>query len=108
MRQVSCPLRSRANTGEPFESHRCGEMRKMPETNGQNPLTGNRSRIMRWRQQFKLAILVVGCTAITITVFLGSHVRALSNDSALAPASTGYELTEAQEQGRDFSKFSHT
>jgi c(7)-type cytochrome triheme protein len=83
-------------------------MRKMPETTDQNLLAGCRSRVMRWQQRFKLFILVVGCIAITLTVFFGSHIPALSNDSAKATPRAGYALTEAQEQGRDFSKFSHS
>src|SRR5215213_8944068 len=83
-------------------------MRKMPETTEQNLLAVDGPRVARWQQRFKLVILVVVCIAITMTVFLGAHVPALSNDSTRASPSAGYEPVETQEQGRDFSKFSHT
>src|ERR1043165_8579417 len=111
MRQVPRQIRSRASAGEPSESHRRGadKMREMLEARrevlgcglGPGPAADQQQRL-------KLFVLLFGCVAISLIVLLGSHVSALSRDPAVAQASAMYGLIEAQEQGRDFSKFSHT
>jgi c(7)-type cytochrome triheme protein len=60
------------------------------------------------RRRVKLAVLLAGCIAFILTVFLNSRVAALPNDSSSPSLGAPLDLSNAQEQGRDFSRFSHT
>jgi c(7)-type cytochrome triheme protein len=80
----------------------------MPETSTQNPIPAHKPRALRWRRWLSLAILAFGCIGFGVMCFSNLHISALPAEPQERFSRAGFNFTEPQESGGDFSKFSHT
>lgn len=82
-------------------------MRERPETTEQQLVPANESRALQGRRWLSLSLILLGCVGLVLIIV--SSLRVSTSQTAQAESLRAELFSfDMQEQGADFSKFSHT